>query len=140
VNVEAAFQVYLTGKAAISAIVSTRVYPGFAPQQGTVYPCMTMQRVSTRHIRSMLGGSQLAYIRIQLNIWARTYKAAKDLADVVRMNTDGFAGSFGGATVGSCLMEDEGDIDFLSEGAEPQRLFGVRQDYMIAFEEAAPTL
>lgn len=145
-TIEEGLQAYLSTKAAVVAISGTRVFPIYPPQELMTgrtdnYPCITYQVISDAPVHSMSGHCNLTYKRIQVTAWGRTYKAAKDLAELVRMASDGYAGTMGSVTVQSCLKEGGGETDFdLSVGNVADRIFGASADYMIGFTEAVPTL
>lgn len=131
---------YLQSKAAITAVVGTRVYPMRSPQGSSNYPCISYQTISSRSTYSHSGDNQLRFERVQINCFARTAKAAKDLAELVRLSLSGYAGLMGSTAVQSCFLENERDIAYESADTEAQDVLCVQVDYMIAYTEAAPTL
>ena len=68
----------LTGYAGLSALISSRVYPGQLPQRPTL-PSVTYQRVSTILVatRDNSGRANLERPRYQFDCWATTRKAAR---------------------------------------------------------------
>lgn len=131
---------YLSGKAAISALVSTRVYPMLVPQ-GATYPAISYQKISGNHVRALSGSTAgLANPRIQINCWARTYSAAKSLAEQVRLAMDGYAGSMGSESVNACFLMDERDQFEPSPGNEADRLYCTQLDFEVWHGETVPTL
>lgn len=132
---------YLQSKTAITAVVSTRVYPLNLPQTGTtIYPCIVYQTISQRRTYSHGGDCQLCFERVTFNCFASTYKAAKDLAELIRLAISGYRGTWGSTTIQSCFSE--GDRDAMTDSPETESLavFNVQSDYTIAYTEAAPTL
>jgi hypothetical protein len=67
---------------------------------------------------------------MQVTSWAATPAGAVDLAAAVRQRLDGYAGTWGTLTIGSCLCVGERDLDDPDAGRS-----GVAQDYMIQFTE-----
>lgn len=65
----------LTGHAGLSALVSTRVYPGKFKQQGTL-PAIRYTRISSDHPSAMSADVGLTDYRYQFDIVAGTYAAA----------------------------------------------------------------
>lgn len=61
----------------------TRVYPMLMPQNPT-YPALTYQRIASAPVASLDGMSNLDRVRMQVDCWALTYLAAKNLAAQVR--------------------------------------------------------
>jgi hypothetical protein len=136
---------YLSTKAAIVAVVGTRVFPIEVARQlfagrTTNLPCITFQLISTRQIGAMLGSSGMAYKRYQITAWSDTYNTTESIAELVRLAMDGYTGSFGTVTIQSCLHEGEGDTFELPADDETARIFGRQQDYMISYTESVPTL
>lgn len=129
---------YLNSIAGITAQAGTRVYPAPAPEDAT-YPLIVYQRISTVRVRSMLGGSQLAKARLQINAHAQTYAAAKTLADEIRNALDDYAGTMGTVNVSGCFLEDDADMPDVSPDLLGNRLYGVRMDFLIGYQETVPT-
>ncbi len=90
---EALFK-HLSGTAAVSALVASRIYPVLSPQ-GTRSPMVVMHRVSTFRDHSQAGSSQRAEVIMQFDCKASTPMDARSIAEVVRLSLDGFAGSMG---------------------------------------------
>jgi hypothetical protein len=106
----------LLASTAITAIVSTRIYPIFLPQNAP-YPAQTYQRITTTPVNSITGYSYEENARIQIDSWATSYSAAKNLgrATLKAMNA---------ATSYKAVLEMEMD-DY-----EPQRkVYRIMQDY-----------
>ncbi len=147
-TIEEGLQAYLSTKAAIIAVVGTRIFPIIVAQQllpnlTTNYPAITYQIISAKHNHSMNGSSQLCYKRFQVTGWAQGdggYKTASDLMEIVRLSCDGFSGNMGTVVVQSCFLEGENDPFDIVPGSEMDRTFGRSQDYMIGYTESAPTL
>ncbi len=135
---------YLSTKAAIVAVVGTRVFPiEVARNQTVVYPCITFQLISTRQQHSLGGASQLAWKRYQVTSWSKSANGANSaeaLAELVRLACDGYAGTWGTVDIQSCLHDGEGDSFDLPSDNENAKVYGRRQDYQIAYTESQPTL
>lgn len=114
----------------ITAIVGNRVKPQKNPEK-PVYPSIVYHKISGSPEYSMDGESGLTQCRVQLDLYAPTYKACKDLAGAVQLALSGFAGTMGDPTQGTVpvgaaflLDEDDGYNDSLE-------VFWWRQDYEI---------
>jgi hypothetical protein len=83
---------------------------------GTDYPALTYQRISTVPVNSLAGSSGLDQVRVQIDCWAATYGAAKALADEVRPVME--AAAFKGL-----LVTDTDDYD------EVTRLYRISMDF-----------
>lgn len=107
--IETGLYEFLRDAATVNAIVSGRVYPVYLPQS-PIYPAITFQRISGPRVRSLTGPSNLAHPRIQVDCWAATYNAAKELADAVRIAIDGYSGAMGDHTVYGAIVETDRDF------------------------------
>lgn len=123
---------YLSAYAGLTALISTRVYPFKIPQTATL-PCMTYQRVSTPrfHVMDTSGsGGDLAFPRIQFDVWAETYTAAKAITDQLRAALNGKRGSIGSGastvTIQAALVQDEAP-----EYDSTTNLYRSRSDFII---------
>lgn len=75
---------------AACAAAGAKVYPFAQVPQNPAYPHLTYHRVSGRRMRTLKGPNGVSYPRVQLDVWARTYKAAKELAAAVRVALESF--------------------------------------------------
>lgn len=103
----------LAGDAAIAAIVGTRIYPNFIPQDADL-PALIYQQISGYRHHTNAGALGLAVPRVQINCWAVTYAAADDLADKVRIKLDGYSGTVSSTKVFSILLSDEVDAPVIT--------------------------
>ncbi len=131
---------YLQTKSAITNVVDSRIYLVRPPQGSGSFPCITYQTISSRSTYSHGGDNQLRIERVQINCFARTFKAAKDLAELVRLSLSGYAGLMGTTTVQSCFLENERDVPYDSPDTTSQDVLCTQVDYSISYTEAAPTL
>lgn len=68
---------------ALKSLVSNRVYPLVMPQSPT-YPAIVYNRIANTAQNTLEGGSSLDQVRMQIDVYATTYSAAKTLSDQVR--------------------------------------------------------
>ena len=73
----------LKGNAPLAALVGTRIFPLIVPQ-GTDFPCISYQRISGMPANTLSGHSGLEEIDLQIDVWAKTYAEAKEIAKAVR--------------------------------------------------------
>jgi hypothetical protein len=130
VSIESNLYSFLSGKAAVTALVSTRIYPLKLPQ-GYSLPAISYQRVSSPRLYALSGTTGRLRARIQLDCWADTYSAVKGLADAVRGELNGHTGTFGSSTVDSLTLDAERD-----GFEEDTEVFRVLQEYIISHTEA----
>lgn len=110
-TIEAAITKHLTEAAGLAGVLGGRVYPKHLPQNPT-YPAIAYHRISGPREHSHDGSSGLAHPRFQLDLFARTHVAAKDLAEKVRLALDGYKGvmgGVGGVDVNGAFLEDDDD-------------------------------
>ena len=69
--------------AGLSALVGSKVFPLFIPT-GNYLPCITFQGIGGRPANTLSGHSGLEEIDLQIDVWARDYCEAKDVAKAVR--------------------------------------------------------
>jgi len=128
-TLEAELRTFTLAGVAVAALVGTRMHARRLPQEPTL-PAIVYQRIDTRRQHDMAGPDGLPRPRMQITCWAATPAGAYTLAAAVRQRLDGFAGAWGGLTVGSCLCVGERDLDDPEAGRS-----AVAQDYMIQYGE-----
>ena len=81
----------LSGASAVTALVSTRIYPDLVPQDSTL-PCVAFQRVSTEPVMTIHSAVPIAEeVTLEVACMSTSRVAADALADAVR-NAAGAAG------------------------------------------------
>lgn len=134
-DILASMVTYLGTNAALTALVSTRIYPVQLPEPSTsspnTLPALTYQMidepVSTSH-----DGRTLHKARVQVDAYAETYKGVRAAADAVQTALQGYRGSWGVFTVGSVLRKRKSDL------SEPgYDVYRESQDYIISYHEEA---
>ena len=128
-TIESELRTYTLAGAGVAAIVGTRMYARMLPQTPTL-PAITYQRVDTRRQHDMAGPDGLPRPRMQVTCWGATPAAAYGLAGAVRARLDGYKGTWGTLTIGSCLMVGERDLDDPEAGRS-----AVALDFMIQYQE-----
>lgn len=106
--IEQAIRYILVNDATVKAI-TTRCYPVTIPQDPT-YPLIIYAKISGMRDHVLQGPSGLANPRFQIEAWATTYSAAKDLAAAMRGALNNYRGTVGTVRIGSCLIQSERDI------------------------------
>ena len=101
----------------IKTLASGRVYPIVLPDIA-ILPAIVYQRVSSIPITSLDGDTGLDSVRIQISVWAATYKEAKDLSATVRATLN--------ASALKLVTENDTD-DYESE----TKRFRVLTDYVV---------
>ena len=109
--------------AGLSALVGNKVFPLFIPT-GNYLPCITFQRIGGRPANTLSGHSGLEEIDLQIDVWARDYYEAKDVAKAVRA-----AMPPSGPQFGAHLIEDQ---DLYEDGTN---YFHVGMEFKVWFLE-----
>jgi len=134
ITIEEGLTAHLKANAGLTALISTRVYPGFISQTSTL-PCLTYQRISTPRIitHDTSGASGTAHPRFQFDAWAETNTSAKAIIDAVRAALNGYKGTMGTVnlvTVQASLTDDE-----RYEYSPEVKIHRYSADYIIWHEE-----
>lgn len=93
---------HLSTTTAITAVVGTRIYPYWLPDQAK-YPAISYFRVSGGQQNTLSGYSNLENPRIQFDVWAESYKQAKEIRSAVHS-------VMSQATAFQSLLIDDSDI------------------------------
>lgn len=128
--IEEGLYTYLTSQAAITDLAGTRIYPLKLPQ-GVSYPAIRYQDISEVGLMAHDGPLDLFKSRFQFDCYARTYIAAKQLAQVLRATINGYAGAMGTVTVEHVFF-----IDWEDDHDDSANVWRVRCDYFIQYKEA----
>lgn len=129
-SLELAIHAKLAATAAVTNLVSTRIYLVNLPQSPS-YPAVTIARVSGVREHNLSGPSGLARPRISISGWGTYYNAAKNVAEAIRQTLDGFSGTVSGVDIQSVHLENE--IDLYED--EPE-VFRTMTDYFIQHQES----
>lgn len=124
----------LANTSAVTALVSTRIYAGMAPP-GPTPPLVIFNKISGPRVATLDGPTGLAQPTFQIDAYATTYLAAKNLANAVRIALDGWRATDGAVVIqGTSLL---GERDGIEEGmSPPDRWFRCGMDYEISHTEA----
>ncbi len=130
---------YLLSKAAVTAIIGSRLYPVVLPQSQDV-PAITFSRVSGGHSHNLDRATGSAIPAFEFDCWAATYAQAETLAEVVRGVMQGFGpGTMGDTEVKACILDDEADAYEPPEDASDKGVFRITLRYRIRYTESVPT-
>lgn len=116
-----ALYAYLSLYAPLQALIGNRLYPSIAPQE-TVFPYVTVQRLSVGSIYHMEGASATFETLVQVDCWALSALDAQRVAQVIRLSIDGESHVWDGLEVDAVFVQDElDDAEPAEDGSE--RLF-----------------
>lgn len=127
---EAALSALLLADAAVAAAIGARLFPNAAPL-GTATPYATFRRISGRRVRSLAGASGLAMPRVQIDVQATSYLAARAAADAIRRCLDGYRPA-GNAVIRAAALLSDQDL-YEAEALPP--LHRVTMDFQITHRE-----
>ena len=126
--------------ARITAIVSTRIYRGAAPQSAS-FPFLVFMRTSGDHVQSLGGSSGLCIAGFDFHCWARAYDTMASLAEAVRLHLQGLKGQHAGLDIQGILF-DSGETDIPQGPPESGDVWIYRRivPATISYSEPQPTL
>lgn len=110
--IENALGYFLLNGASTQPLIALRVFPLQAPQ-GTSQPTLVYNRITSPREHSMEGSAGFVEALFQIDCLAKTYKAALQLAEAVRLDLDGFRGQAGQSPdvtdIDGVFLDDERD-------------------------------
>ena len=127
---------YLANFANLTAKVGTKIYPIQFPQSTTM-PCVVYQRIDTpRDLTHDTSGAtgDLTYPRFQFEVWAETYKAGKEITDILRSALNGKTGTLSGGGVSVTIRAALANNETVEYSPEFE-LYRFLNDYIIWIEE-----
>lgn len=98
----------LAATSALTALVSTRIYNGTAPQ-GVGLPYVVFSEISSDRPRSMSGAVAIVDSRVEVLAYGASPDSSIAVADAVRGALDGYRGTSSGVSVRSCRLESTDD-------------------------------
>lgn len=114
----------LAANAAVTALVSTRIYPDIATQDA-VFPFLVYMIESTGPSDTKDGASKLDVVDFSLTAYAKTYTQAQDIAAAARTALDRYKGTVNGVNVQSVHFKDQQS----SQMEVDEKVFIVNQVY-----------
>lgn len=131
---EAVLRSALVGSTAVTALVSTRIYPLLAPASASL-PFVTWRRSGINREQTLAGPMGVPRVSVQYSIYGSTYEQARDVADSMRQVLDGYGGTADNTQVKQASLEDESD-DFVElAGADMPPVYQITQTYDIWWQE-----
>jgi|GEM_PF-2330822 len=132
-------QNFLSTNTAIKALIGTPgtrsdKTPGVFPQQASVdeptLPFIVYMQISGNNEQSLDGPNRLMIVRYRIASWGSTYGGAKTLANTIKLQFNGFRGTFSDGSVVEHVSDiSEADTtDDLPHGT----VYGTHTDYEIA--------
>jgi hypothetical protein len=98
----------LSGYAGLTALVSTRIYPGMLPETPT-YPALTYEITNTDRESAMGSDPGIAHGRLSIMTYGTTYKSARDVKEQVRSALQRYRATLDGTQIMDTFVEDDRD-------------------------------
>ena len=98
----------LNGTAAVTTIVSDRIYPLRNSELAT-YPAITYLQIAKTPTDTIDAVSGLDRIDVDIDLFHTNYLSLLTLADAVRTALDQVSGTYGGLTISNCKFVSEFD-------------------------------
>ena len=130
---------YLAAQAPLTAIISTRLFGGNIIPQDKDLPAITYWEAETDHRHHMGGASGFAFVNMRVDCWAVSRVAARDLAEVVRTELQGYRGAMGSDNVRCCHATERANEYFPPEGGDKIGRYLVPWEFRIGYVESVPT-
>ena len=125
-NIAKVFFSLLTNDATFAGLVSTKVYPDFAPQTVTLPYCV-VSVIGVDPSDTKDGVSKLDIIGVQLDIYANNYDTGLSIADAARAALDRYSGTNNGQVIDSIRFDGQTSGQFNYE----LKTFWCSQDYNV---------
>lgn len=139
-TIESALYSYLSNKASITSLVSTRIYPQVAPNSAA-YPFITYNVINEEPTHSMSGAVGLTHLTVQIDVWCNTVANRVAVSEALRNALDGFTGAMGAEnlSIRNCFLENRTNFNETDgEGKTP--VYRSSMDFSIWHVETVPTL
>lgn len=138
-----AIHVYLSGKAALTALVGSRIYRGKRPQGTKTNPAITYRKVSGNDDLHQEGVCNLGEARVEVECWGDTPSSAEAVRDKIRDVCQKYAGTIesGEESVVIVEMTMETDDEFYDppQDNSDDGTFSATVDLHIWWRPTAPT-
>ncbi len=88
---EQAFIAYLKASVPLNTATGGRMFPVTATMSQRM-PFLVYNRIATQRLEHLLGDSDLIFLGLQVDVFARSYQEAKTIAEMVRNRVSGYIG------------------------------------------------
>lgn len=116
----------LTSATAVTALVSTRIYPDMATQDAA-YPFIVYSHENTTPTNTKDGVSPMDMDSFDIQVFAKSYSVAQDIASKIRTALDRFKGTSEGVKIGQIIFDNQQSIDMDFDN----HIYAIVQTYMI---------
>ena len=119
---------------AVARLVGMRVYPVLAPASAGL-PFVIYQRAQIERNQTLSQPLGVPRVSVQLDTYAATYEAAREVADAMRANLDGLTVSAYGVDVKHVALESERDGFVQLDGSELPPVYQIAQNFDVSWQE-----
>lgn len=132
--IETAIDSLLINNTAITDLIGDKLYSQVREQTDGL-PAITYQVISGIRNFDMTGPNGFVVGRIQINCFAATILASRQLAAVVRVALSGFKGGAAGVQIECMLLDDEGDSPAIEPENEQMNVYAKTMDFFVLYKE-----
>lgn len=118
----------------LARLVGLRVYPIVAPVSAAL-PFVIYQRSAIERSQTLSVPVGVPRVSVQVDTYAATYEQAREIADALRQNLDGWTGSAYGVEVKHVALESERDGFVQLDGSELPPVYQVNQTFDVSWQE-----
>ena len=97
---------YLVGKSSVTDLVGTRIYPAVLPQSATLPACV-YSVISSVPNDCIAGSSGSVTASVQVDVYSDSHITSNNIAEQIRLVTQGYFGSMGDEFVGGVRLENK---------------------------------
>lgn len=118
----------------LARLLGFRVYPIVAPVSAAL-PFVIYQRAVIERNQTLSVPVGVPRVSVQVDTYAATYEQAREIADALRANLDGWTGSSYGVDVKHVALESERDGFVQLDGSELPPVYQITQTFDVSWQE-----
>lgn len=115
-------------------LLGLRVYPVVAPATAEM-PFAIYRRSSIQRQQTLSGPRGVPQVFLDLTVFAGTYSEARETADALRRNLDGWGGEAHNTEVKNVSLEQEADDFVTLQGSDLPPVYQITQTYSLLWQE-----
>ena len=118
----------------LARLVGFRVFPIIAPVSAQL-PFILYQRSTIERNQTLSVPAGVPRVSMQIDTYAATYEEAREIADALRANLDGWTGSAYGVEVKHIALDTERDGFVQLDGSELPPVYQINQTFDVSWQE-----
>lgn len=119
---------------ALARLVGFRVFPIIAPVSAGL-PFILYQRSTIERSQTLANPMGVPRVSVQLDTYAATYEQAREVADLLRQNLDGWVGEAYSVEVRHIALDTERDGFVQLDGSELPPVYQISQTFDVSWQE-----